>query len=266
MVRPMARPAAAAFFAGVLALGACNAAGPSPLSTAGPTLTAGASPASASPDAQSGGGTPPATATPCTLGAPRTDWTPVPAATGRCSVTVLPVAMSFAASPGWLWAGVAELWALTRDNGSTRLSTSLYGGAVVPAYCTDPPPTIPMSKATDIVAWLHTVKHLDVKVTERTVDGASAWQLDMTTGVIPSCSGDPDKGGLISLWSISGELDVLPQAMGNNEQQRVYLIERPDHLVIMTAHWIADEGIPGILSYADFLVLAEEIFASLQFE
>lgn len=265
MVGSGARGAIVAFLAAAFVLAACNSAAPSQPATQIPTPDTTASPApsvSATATEPAGSGTPAGT---CRLDAPNVDWTPLPATSGRCTVPLFDPTISFAASPGWLWGGDPHGWTLTRDNGSTWLGTYRYGGAVVPAYCTDPPPTIPMSKASDVVAWLGTVKDLDVQVTERTVAGVAAWQLDMSTAKIPSCSGDPDKGGLVSLWSIDGEIAALPETMGDHEQRRVYLIELPDRLLVMTARATAEEG-ANILSYADFLVLADTIFASLKFE
>lgn len=155
---------------------------------------------------------------------------------------------------------------MTRDNGAfTLLSVYRYGGSVVPAYCEDPPPTIAMAAGSEIVAWLETVDDLDVAMVGRSVGPQPAWQLDLRSHV-PSCSGDPGKAGLAALWTIDGQPIELPETLSQGDRMRVYLIELPTQIVVMTASKQPIEDMPGIPDNRDFLDRVEEIFSTLQFE
>jgi len=216
----------------------------------------------------SSGATPEATlaADACALAGPQDQWTEVPDEAGRCHVRVFDPPMSFGASPGWLWAGSVDRWAMTRDNGYfTFLSVYRYGGAVVPAYCKDPPPTIQMATGSEIVSWLKTVADLKVDVVGRSVGPNPAWQLDLASNV-PSCSGDKGKSGLAALWTIAGQPIELPESLGQGDRMRAYIVELSSGIVIITAITRPLEGTPGVPDNADFLVRVEEIFSSLAFD
>lgn len=204
---------------------------------------------------------------PCSLFQQTTDWLSLPDYPGRCNVTVFSPPMSFDWKAGWRWAGDPDRWAMTRDNGAfTILTTYRYGGAVVPAYCEDPPDTIQMSAGSEIVAWLQTAPGLEVRVTGRSVDSNPAWELDLAAPGVESCSGDPGKAGLGALWTIDGQPIELPETLGESETMRVYLIELAAQIVIMTARTNPIESLPGIPDNTDFLSRVDEIFSSLVFE
>ena len=204
---------------------------------------------------------------PCSLFQETADWVSLPDYHGRCNVIVFSPPMSFDWMAGWRWAGGPDRWAMTRDNGAfTLLTTYRYGGAVVPAYCEDPPDTIPTSGGSDIVDWLKAVPDLEVRVTARFVDSNPAWELDLAAPGVRSCSGDPGKSGLASLWTIDGQPIELPETLGASETMRVYLIELATQIVIMTARTNPIEDMPGISDNADFSSRADDIFRSLVFE
>ena len=244
----------------------CGASSPSGTSTASTASSPSAAPVTATTSVapeQTASATAPSSA--CLLDAESTDWAPV-AESGRCLVTVFTPPMSFDASPGWFWGGSADRWAMTRDNGAfTFLSIYRYGGAVVPAYCEDPPPTIEMSAGSEIVAWLETVEDLDVEMVGRSVGPYPAWQLDLRSHV-PSCSGDPGKSGLASLWTIDGQPVELPQTLSQGDRMLAYLVELPSLIVVMTASKQPIEDMPGIPDNRDFFERVEAIFSTLQFE
>jgi hypothetical protein len=262
-------PGIALAFAATLAIGACDPSG----STPGPieTSTRSAAPTASSPvttPEASVSTTPAASAIAgCSLDDESTDWAPLPEDEGRCHVTVFSPPMSFDPTPGWRWAANRDRWAMTRDNGAfTLLTMYRYGGAVVPPYCEDPPDTLPMSAGSDIVAWLETVPGLEVSVVGRSVGASPAWQLDLAAPGVKSCSGDPGKAGLASLWTIDGQPIELPESLSNDETMRVYLIETGTQIVVMTATSNPIEGMPDIPDNTDFLLRVDEIFGSLGFD
>lgn len=176
----------------------------------------------------------------CWLDAPSQDWAPVPSDGGRCSITVLGPTMSFDAPAGWQWGATQDSWAMSMDEGAvynTFLQVYRYGGAVVPAYCQDPPPEVPMATGKEIVAWLDAVDGLDAAVKERTVGRYRAWQLDLAA--IPgaaSCSGDTGKQGLISLWTGDGtQFEQAPVTLGTGERMRAYLVETESGIIVLAA-------------------------------
>lgn len=251
-------------------LAGCNTAGPpqsaSPASSPSPAAVA-SPPAGESTMPNVAATGPAGTLAACNLDVAPADWTPLPVDSGRCHVTVFSPPMSFEATPGWLWAGATDRWTLTRDNGYfTNLTTYRYGGAVVPPYCEDPPATNAMSAGSDIVAWLGTVPGLEVHATGRTVGSYPAWELDIAAPGVKSCSGDPGKSGLASLWTIDGQPIELPETLSDDQTMRVYLIELPTQIVIMTARTNPIEDMTGIPDNTDFLLRANEIFSSLAFE
>ena len=199
---------------------------------------------------------------------------PIPANSGRCIAHVLTLTISFEAGTGWLWGSTGagpEVesdgtfttyppagFALTLD-GIAAMYFYQYGGAVVPAYCEDPPPTVAIATASEILTWLATVDGLEVRTTNRSLGPYRAWQLDLRAVSGHRCSPDPGKGTLVSLWTIAGMPIELPQVLEGGAQMRAYLIELPDRLIIATV-----SGPPE--AYAALLGRAERVFASLAFE
>jgi hypothetical protein len=184
---------------------------------------------------------------------------PVPVDSGRCRAGDFNPVMTFDPAPGWSGAGNDDVWVLTRDDGYyTELRVYRYGGAVVPAYCQDPPHVVPTASASEIVAWLETVEGLQVDVTGRSVGPYPAWQLDLSARGAPSCA--PGKMGLVPLWIVDGQEILFPQTIDGEGRARAYLIELPETIVIMWAAWHEiDDPEP-------FLQATEAIFSSLAIE
>lgn len=196
----------------------------------------------------------------CVLPTTGPDWIPIPSGAGRCTAPTFDPPLSFVPGDGWLWAPSDTGFALTRDNGATFLDVYRYGGAVVPAYCVDPPKTIATSAAEDVVTWLKTVRGLQVKVTDLTVGAHRAWQLDLAAVNPPTCS--PGKQGLVALWTKLGAPITLPETLGGGEQMRVYLIEVSTGIVVLRVS--AQPEPSSTTSFVQFLAEAERLFASLQ--
>lgn len=248
------------------ALMGCGTSSPGVPSTAPTQIGGTAAPPATTSHAPVGTDIPTAVVGGCELDPGAESWSPITAETGRCHVTGFEPSMSFEASAGWFWAGTADRWALTRDNGAfTLLSVYRYGGAVVPAYCQDPPPTIPMAKGSEIVAWLETVADLDVEITGRSVGPLPAWELDLKSHV-PSCSGDPGKSGLAALWTIDGQPIELPESLSQGDRMRAYLVEHPTGIVVMTAIRQPIGDMPDVPDNGDFFDRVEDIFTGLVFE
>lgn len=239
--------------------GVSGSASPSvaPVTSPGPVGTAVPKIATASNPSPTPAG---ASASTCVLPTMATDWIPIPSGAGRCTAPTFDPPLSFVPGDGWLWAPSDTGFALTRDNGATFLDVYRYGGAVVPAYCVDPPKTIATSAAEDVVTWLKTVRGLQVKVTDLTVGAHRAWQLDLAAVNPPTCS--PGKQGLVSLWTKAGAPIKAPEALSGGDKMRVYLIEVSTGIVVLRVS--AQPEPSSTTSFVQFLAEAERLFASLQ--
>jgi hypothetical protein len=274
--RPGPQPKARLWLVGVALIAACTAGGPSAGASRSPTATfapvgssAATSPGHASAQATAAATSSGAGGGGCVLDTQTDDWAPVAADPRRCLVTIFSPPMSFDSSPGWQWTGSPDRWSMGRQAPSPYepayyLSVYRYGGAVVPPYCVDPPDTIAMSAGEDVVAWLDTVPGLEVDVVARTVESHPAWEVHLSAPGVESCSGDPEKGGLASLWTIDGAPIELPQSLGEDNTLLVYLIELPSGIVVMTAGTTSGDAKPR--EDAAFWVLADEVFRSVIFE
>lgn len=209
---------------------------------------------------------PAATTAVCQLDRELLDWAAVPAEAGRCDVTVFNPPMSFKPEPGWQWAGSESRWVLSRDHG--YFSVYRYGGAVVPAYCADPPPMITTPSADQIVTWLQTVPGLSVEAVRRAVGQYPAWQVDLATGVVASCSGLAEKHGLVSLWTIDSPHEGLPvpdvEILDDSARMRAYFVELPKEILVITVKILADFA--PTTDDADFRAKADAIFTTLEID
>ncbi len=193
---------------------------------------------------------------------------PVPTDLGRCSVGVLTLDVSFVADDGWRWSAMRWLWGLSREMNGYSIVILVYefGGSVVKTCRDDLAPTVPMARASDVVAWLDTVDGLETAVTARSVGPSyPAWQLDLAASGNVQC-GEKGEGVWVSLWEIPGGI-FPPASIGSGERIRVYLIELPDTIIVMHAWAVPTADVPDALDRVDDpFEPVEGIFSSLQFE
>ena len=210
------------------------------------------------PEPSAGASDPAPSTAACELGeAISTDWEPLPEAGGRCSAVVAGQTLTFEAASGWSWASLGYGVALSPDATTTRMTVYGYGGAVVPRYCVDPPPTLDLVTGSAIVEWLASVEGLEALPVGRSVGPYAAWQLDLRVVGAPGCS--PGKEGRVALWTIEGQPIELPESLGEGERLRAYLIETPKGILIATV----EADVPA---YEAFLPAADMLFATLEIE
>jgi hypothetical protein len=203
------------------------------------------------------------------LPVPPAERAPLPAGS-PCATTAFDPPFTIVPDAGWSGSETEGLTLLTLDNGYyTSLTLYRYGGAVVPHYCVDPPTLIPTPTTAGIVAWVQSVKGLEVRATETAIGARHAWRIDIDA-VAPEGCGDPGKGVLVPLWTVDGQDQNLPDTMDGGTRQRFYLIEVASTILVVSVHTPqplpGNEPDPMAPDFDEFAARADALLSTMTFD